>query len=135
MTIQVHTELFTVSPNQTDYQVGQFVEVIYTSPTTERRPYYSRVMQFLGTVAARPEDKTNQLVYSERRGDIEILDIPVAPTYTIRTLAQTLIESEELPCGTLQLERTPYSPADLIFDPSNVLYDINPVGASAPIEL
>ena len=133
MTTFARTELFTTPDIKPLIRLGQMVRVVYTSPPYKLRPSYSRVMHYLGSVADRPEDNNSQPVYTERPGGLQIFDVEQSGLYTIKTSVQTMIEREQLPCGTRQRIETDLSPADLIFDLSNNRYKMDMLNTDIPL--
>lgn len=108
----------------TDFKLGSLVEVVFTSTVADR------IVTYLGTVAARPEDKAQDSEVCNKYGDERILT--VLPTYTIKTSSTIVTEKQPLDDGQYVAIDTQISAADLIFDPESPHFVIKSVEAPIP---
>ncbi|MDL2342020.1 MAG: hypothetical protein QFB87_03010 [Patescibacteria group bacterium] len=125
---KVHSESIDLTvPATLGYYLDQLVEVVYTSPISDR------VTTYLGLIAARPEDKAKLTVICNKYGGERILT--VAQTYTIATISQSIVQRHIDEFGELQTIEFDVHPADLVFDPASDQYKITAVEAIIPAAL
>lgn len=107
-----------IEQRQASFPIGSLVEVTYTQ-RDQLRTY-----SYLGTVAMRPEDKALMSVVTNKLGGEHI--IPLAETYTIKTLKKTRHDFTPATNDTPQkCISTPLRPVDLIFDPLHAEFSID----------